>query len=225
MKKLIVCAGESESFDFAVPIGIGLVQSGINLSEILTKLALFDELKSLENSDENLAKIIQRECEADTNMAKILADFTPKNTKSERNFLPSEIIFIGSAGLYQKGELFEIFESKNAANIEISLLDDKSYVPVPQDIFNDVSQETFINSSNFITKNKESAKKLFELGAYAENMEFFAVLATAQKFGIDAKGIFVATNFCDTNAHTEFVKNHALAKDILHNYLEEKGLI
>lgn len=225
MSKLIVCAGDIESFDFAVSIGIGLVRSGINLSEILTKLAFFDELKSCENGGEFLLKIIQRECEADATIAKILDHKMASADKFRTKFLPSEIIFVGSAGLYQDGELFEIFESKNAANIEISLLDDKSYVPVPQEVFNDVSRETFINSSNFITKDKESAKKLFGLGAYAENMEFFAVLATAQKFGIDAKGIFVATNFCNTNAHTEFVQNHALAKDMLHNYLEEKGLI
>ncbi len=31
---MFVCAGESESFDFAVPIGIGLVDVAINLTKI-----------------------------------------------------------------------------------------------------------------------------------------------------------------------------------------------
>ncbi len=34
MDKLYVCAGKSESFDFAIPIGIGLMQSAINLTKI-----------------------------------------------------------------------------------------------------------------------------------------------------------------------------------------------
>ncbi|KEA45354.1 purine nucleoside phosphorylase [Campylobacter mucosalis] len=174
---MIVCAGKSESFDFATPIGVGLVESAINLTEILCKK------------------------------------------------MPNRIIFIGSAGLYKEGNLFEIFESQNAANIEISLLDAKSYVPVPQEIFNDVSHETFINSSNFITKDEASAHKLFNLGAYAENMEFFSVLSVAKKFQIPARGIFIATNFCNENAHKDFITNHTLAKDILCEYLEHKGII
>ncbi|MCR4942437.1 MAG: purine-nucleoside phosphorylase [Campylobacter sp.] len=174
---MIVCAGGNEHFHFAKNIGIGMVQSAINLSELCIK----DK--------------------------------------------PNKIIFIGTAGLYKEGQIFEIFESKNATNIEISMLDKKSFMPVPQEVFNDVSQETFINSSNFITINKASAYKLFELGAYAENMEFYSVLSVAKKFNIPAKGIFVATNFCNANAHEDFLQNHSLAKDILCEYVESKGMI
>lgn len=174
---MIVCAGGVESFEFAKPIGIGLIESAINLTKIC----------------------IQEK--------------------------PSEIIFIGSAGLYKDGDLFEIFESKNATNIELSLLYEKSYMPFPQEIFNDVSQETFVNSSNFITKDIVSAYKLFDLGAYAENMEFYSILAVADKFNIPAKGVFVATNFCNQNANKDFVKNHSLAKDILVDYIQCKGYI
>ena len=35
---MIVCAGKSETFDFATPIGIGLIESAINL----TRICLFD---------------------------------------------------------------------------------------------------------------------------------------------------------------------------------------
>lgn len=218
---LFVCAGESESFDFAVPVGIGLVDSAARLSEILAQLTLFDELKSLKVSDEILHDLLAVEY----SKCEILAKFLEPNVKKQKNFLPNEIIFIGSAGLYKNGELFEIFESQNAANIEISLPDDKSYVPVPQEVFNDVSRETFINSSNFITKDTLSAKKLFKLGAYAENMEFYSIMAVAKKFNIPAKGIFIATNFCNANAHKDFMHNHSLAKDMLCEYLEHKGLI
>ncbi len=36
---MIVCAGDSEQFDFAIPIGVGLINSTINL----TRLCLFDK--------------------------------------------------------------------------------------------------------------------------------------------------------------------------------------
>ncbi|NPA81959.1 MAG: 5'-methylthioadenosine/S-adenosylhomocysteine nucleosidase [Epsilonproteobacteria bacterium] len=36
---MIVCAGKTEEFSFALPIGVGLIQSAINL----TRLALFDK--------------------------------------------------------------------------------------------------------------------------------------------------------------------------------------
>ena len=56
-------------------------------------------------------------------------------------------------------------------------------------------------------------------------MEFFAVLKVAQKFQIPAYGIFCATNFCDSNAHADFLKNHAAAKENLTKYLKTKALI
>ncbi len=36
---MIVCAGRNETFDFAIPVGVGLVESAINL----TRLCLFDK--------------------------------------------------------------------------------------------------------------------------------------------------------------------------------------
>lgn len=177
INRLILCAGGNESFEFATPIGIGLIQSAINLTEICIKNK------------------------------------------------PNEIIFVGSAGLYKDGKIFEIFESRNAKNLEISALEGRSYSPISQEIFNDVSRETFINSSNFITKDIANAHKFFSLNAYAENMEFYSVLAVAKHFNIPAYGIFVATNFCNENAHFDFSKNHKRAKEILITYLIDKGLI
>ena len=56
-------------------------------------------------------------------------------------------------------------------------------------------------------------------------MEFFAVLKVAQKLQIPAYGIFVATNFCDKNAHADFIKNHEQAKKELEKYLKQKEII
>ena len=62
---------------------------------------------------------------------------------------------------------------------------------------------------------------MFEKGYFLENMEFFSVLKVAQIFKIPAYGIFVATNFCDENAHADFIKNHVKAKELLTKYVKE----
>lgn len=178
---MIISAGRNEIFDFALPMGIGLVDMGINLTKFL--------------------------CE-------------------NRQNLPSKIIFVGSAGLYKEGEIFEIYESSIAANIEISSLENRSYSPIGWEIDSSVPRGTYkVNSSNFITTDQNLAHKLFARGYFLENMEFFAVLKVAQKFQIPAYGIFVATNFCDENAHADFVKNHDQAKKELEKYIKQKEII
>ena len=178
---MIISAGRNEIFDFALPMGVGLVDMGINLTKFL--------------------------CENKQN-------------------LPSKIIFVGSAGLYKEGEIFEIYESSVAANIEISSLENRSYSPIEWEIDSSVPRGTYkVNSSNFITTDQNLAHKLFARGYFLENMEFFAVLKVAQKFQIPAYGIFVATNFCDKNAHTDFVKNRERAKKELEKYLKQKEII
>lgn len=188
---MIISAGRNEIFDFALPMGVGLVDMSINLTKFL--------------------------CEKRVN-------------------LPSEIVFVGSAGLYKSGEIFEIYESKIAGNIEISSLENKSYTPCETQISSvqicdknlnaKVPRETIqVNSSNFITTDENLAYKLAELGYTLENMEFFAVLKVAEKFKIPARGIFVATNFCNQNAHEDFIKNHRKAKEKLINSLKERKLI
>ncbi|MBR0071992.1 MAG: purine-nucleoside phosphorylase [Campylobacter sp.] len=178
---MIVCAGSVESFKFAESIGVGLVESAINLTKILSQ-----------NSSN----------------------------------LPSEIIFIGSCGLYKDGKILEIYESKIAVNDEISALLKLSYSPIRPEFNGDVSHETIItNSSNFITTDKKSAEIFFQKGYFLENMEFYSVVKVAEIFKIPCLGIFCATNFCDQNAHDDFIKNHAKAKEKLEIYLKSKGFV
>jgi len=107
---MIISARRNEIFDFALPMGVGLVDMGINLTKFL--------------------------CE-------------------NRKNLPSEIIFVGSAGLYKEGEILKIYESRSAVNYEISALYGLSYSPISYEIAArnsaDVSYETITNSSNFIS--------------------------------------------------------------------------
>ena len=221
---MIISAGRNEIFSFALPMGVGLVDMSINLTALLQKRAMVDGcgryeqiLTANRQLDERLNLIdspILQSAKSSQNPDKIL------------NALPSEIIFIGSAGLYKDGQIFEIYESSAAANIEISSLENKSYSPIESGIASIVPRGTCkVNSSNFITTDQNLARKLFDCGYFLENMEFFAVLKVAQKFQIPAYGIFIATNFCDENAHADFSKNHEQAKKELEKYLKQKEII
>ncbi len=176
---MIVCAGNNETFDFALPIGVGLVDSAMTL----TRLCLTQK--------------------------------------------PEFLLFVGSAGSYGEYKIHDIVESKTAANIELGFLDKNAYTPID----NVVSAQTenikdvIVNSSNYITTSDSAMEKMRALGMGIENMEFFSVLRVAQVFGIPAGGVFCITNYCDTNAHRDFIANHGFAKVLLREYLDKKGLI
>jgi len=178
---MIVCAGRNETFDFARPIGVGLIESTINLTKILLQ---------------------------------------------EK---PESLTFIGSAGSYGNYKIFDIVTSKTGANIELGFLDNKCYTPLEKIISSinkeDVSHETLniVNSSNYITTDVISSKKFLTLGLELENMEFFALLNIAKEFDISVSGIFIVTNYCDKNAHKDFIKNHTKAKQILTKYMKENN--
>ena len=108
----IVCAGKSEQFDFAQPVGIGMTEVAINL----TRLCL---------------------------------------TKK-----PKFILFVGTAGSYGEKKIFDIVESKTASNIENSFFTGGSYTPIDNVVSTtkDVSRETLVNSSNYITTDKSLGK-------------------------------------------------------------------
>ena len=221
---MIISAGRNEVFAFALPMGVGLVDMSINLTAFLQKRVMVDgcgryeqNLTTNRQPDERLNLIdlpILQSAKSAQNQDKIL------------NALPSKIIFVGSAGLYKDGEVFKIYESSVATNIEISSLENRSYSPIESEIASVVPRGTCkVNSSNFITTDQNLAHKLFDRGYFLENMEFFAILKVAQKFQIPAYGIFVATNFCDKNAHADFIKNHEQAKKELEKYLKQKEII
>ena len=177
---MIVCAGNIESFEFATPIGIGLVESAMNL----TRLCLFDK--------------------------------------------PEFLIFVGSAGSYGKYKPFDIVESSVGANIENSFWSGGSYTPIDNVIEaykeDNVSRETIdiVNSSNYITTDEKVCESYRKQKIELENMEFFSVLRVAQEFEIPVLGIFVVTNYCNKDAHKEFIINHEKAKYLLSEYMLNK---
>lgn len=217
MKTLIVCAGKNEDFRFAKSIGVGLVEASAGLCELLFKF----------------------------------------NAGCAGTKKPDKIIFIGTCGLYQKGDekglnalnlsengkikenlgaknlasekplkLLEIYESAHCFNVEASKLANDFYSPAECEINLNVSYETKkCNSSNYICTDENLAARFAGLGLELENMESFAVLSVAKRFGISATCFLCATNFCDKNAHQSFLQNHAQAKKNLEHFLQEKNLI
>lgn len=177
---MIVCAGDIESFKFAQPIGIGLVNSAINL----TRQCLFNK--------------------------------------------PDYLLFIGTAGSYGEHEIFDIVESKRAANVELAFLSNDAYTPLDNVLESEnkfVRNDTIVNSSNYITTNENLSKKFQGYGIGIENMEFFSVLRVAQEFEIPVAGIFIVTNYTNKDAHEEFKKNHKEAMQKLTEYLVDKKII
>ena len=174
---MIICAGNNETFDFAQPMGVGLIETAMNL----TRLCLFDK--------------------------------------------PEFLLFVGSAGSYGKHEIFDIVESKTAANIELAFLQKKAYTPLDNVVSTNMDKtikDVIVNSSNYISTNEELTKKFLKLGVSVENMEFFAVLKIAQEFNIPAGGVFCITNYTNKNAHEDFVKNHAEAKKLLTLHVKKR---
>ncbi len=170
---MIVCAGDIEQIKGALPIGVGLINSAINL----TRVCIMNP--------------------------------------------PEFILFVGTAGSYGNYKPFDIIQSKVAANVEQSFLEKKSYTPLDNIVAStdDVSRETIVNSSNYITASKDISKKFLQLNIELENMEFFSILSVAKEFNIPAGGVFVVTNYCYEDAHKEFKANHKKAIKQLEDYI------
>lgn len=173
---MVICAGESEQFDFALPVGIGMTDVAITL----TRLCLSQK--------------------------------------------PKFLLFVGTAGSYGKKKIFDIIESKTAANIENSFFTGGSYTPIDNMVSTaeDVSRETIVNSSNYITTDKNLGKAYLSKNIHLENMEYYAVLKVAKTFDIPAAGVFIVTNYCDENAHKDFMENHKEAMLRLTKYMKER---
>ena len=141
---------------------------------------------------------------------------------------PDSLIFIGSAGSYGDHDILDIVESSNAANMELSFLENNSYTPIDNILINEdkkYKNDTIVNSSNYITINKDLGIKFLEHGIGIENMEFYSVVKIAKEFGIEVKGIFVITNYTNQDAHKDFISNHNKAMNKLIGELEERKMI
>ena len=139
---------------------------------------------------------------------------------------PSSLLFVGTAGSYGEKKIFDIIESQTATIVENSFFNSESYSPIKDieiSFSNDVSRETIINSSHYITRDKNLGKYYLSKNIGLENMEYYAVLKVAKVFNIPAKGLFIVTNYCDENAHKDFLSNHKEAMKRLTKHIKEKN--
>jgi len=86
-------------------------------------------------------------------------------------------------------------------------------------------KDIMVNSSNYITTSENAMMQFRSLGLEIENMEFFSVMRVAQEFNIPAGGVFCVTNYCDGNAHRDFMANHDKAKELLTQHLQKRSAL
>lgn len=217
MKTLIVCAGKNEDFSFAKSIGVGLVEASAGLCELLFK---FNALGAGANKPNKIIFIgtcglYQKDDKKGLNALNLSENGKIKENLGAKNLASEKPL-----------KLLEIYESAHCFNVEASKLTNAFYSPAECEINLNVSYETKkCNSSNYICTDENLAAMFVDLGLELENMESFAVLSVAKRFGISATCFLCATNFCDKNAHQSFLQNHAQAKKNLEHFLQEKNLI
>ena len=136
---------------------------------------------------------------------------------------PPFLFFVGSAGSYGKHKIFDIVNSKTASNIENSFFNAKAYTPIDNIVSasDNVSRETIVNSSNYITTDENLSPYYLKNNIGLENMEYFAVVKVAQHFNIPVAGAFIVTNYCNANAHKDFMDNHKEAMARLTAYIKK----
>jgi len=152
---LVISSGKNEIFDFALPMGVGLVDMAINLTKFLQKRSctVADEKGvNLKNIDPHyLAKIEAKFANSSNPELQNLCQNLSKNPERNLYQMPEKIVFVGSAGLYKDGEILQIYESSVGANVEISSIENRSYSPIECEISSIVSLVLVKNISPFFT--------------------------------------------------------------------------
>ena len=210
---MFVCA-RGENIGFAKEIGVGIVESSIELTALVLKEnpkfliflgsagAYSKEIALMDIFVSNSATQIESSFSKDEsytpldNKIEIVSYETLQNQRADSSKDSS-----ANLGVNPTTNLSAILDSHNFA---------------------------IINSSNYICTDEIFAEKMTCAGIVLENMEFFAVLKTADYFKIPALGIFCVTNYCDKNAHNDFLTNHKEARDLLESNaraIQAKGIL
>ncbi|MGX3099004.1 5'-methylthioadenosine/S-adenosylhomocysteine nucleosidase family protein [Helicobacter sp. 23-1046] len=177
---MFICA-RGENFNFAKDIGVGLVESAIELTAIILR----ENPKFL---------IFIGSAGAYSRDIKLLDIFVSNSaTQIESSFSKGE----SYTPLENKIEMVSyetLGKSKNLGANLATILDSRP--------------RAIVNSSNYICTDESFAHKMTNAGILLENMEFFAILKVADYFKIPALGIFCITNHCDKDAHKNFIALH-----------------
>lgn len=229
---MLVCAGRNENLCYATPIGVGLVEASLGLARLLLGGAREVENIIFVGSAGAYSKEI------------LIGDmfFSVEATQIESSFLKGgsytpidNVVKMEEVDFDMFGVVLgkKIFCDRNSAvgNVAERKNMDKN---VSYETFKTLAQQNVkkaseikgqiksavANSSNYITTDEVVARQMANAGILLENMEFFAVMKVAQTFGVPAMGIFCVTNYCDENAHKDFLENHSEAKSRLEDLIQ-----
>ena len=209
---MIICAGKIETFNFATPVGIGLTDVSINL----TKLCM-------ETKPEFLLFIGSAGSYGEKKIFEIIESRSACNIENSfldgDSYTPIDNLITAA----DPSQLHLPHVSRETRQADDNSLSSVVLKPERWSEATREGRETLVNCSNYITSNSRYAKQYLEKNIHLENMEFYAVLKVAEKFGIPAGGVFVVTNYCDENAHEAFKKNHKEAMQRLAAYMNAKN--
>jgi len=202
---MIICAGKSEQFDFAVPVGIGLIEVTMNL----TKLCLSQK-------PDFLFFVGTAGSYGEKKIYDIVESKTACNI--ENSFFNAGAYTPLDNCISTYGDMDVSRETREAEDNSLSSVGLK---PKGWSNATHEGRKTIVNSSNYISTDENVAKRYLEKNIHIENMEYFAVLKVAEAFGIPAAGTFIVTNYCNANAHKDFMDNHKEAMARLTKYIRE----
>ncbi len=220
---MFICA-RGENFSFAKDIGVGLVESSIELTALILrenpKFLIF-----IGSAGAYSKKIALMDIFASNSATQIESSFALGESYTP---LDNKIEIVSYETLQNQGEYFGKDSSANlggnlGANPTANLNANLSAILDSQNF-----SRAIVNSSNYICTDEIFAEKMSRAGIALENMEFFAVLKTADYFKIPALGIFCVTNYCDKNAHNDFLANHKDAQKLLESNaraIQSKGIL
>ena len=237
---MIICAGKIETFNFATPVGIGLTDVSINLTKLcmetkpefllfIGSAGSYGEKKIFEIIESRSACNIENsflEGDSYTPIDNLITAADPSQLHLphvSRETRQADDNSLSSVVLKPERWSEATREGRGTRQADDNSLSSVVLKPERWSEATREGRETLVNCSNYITSNSRYAKQYLEKNIHLENMEFYAVLKVAEKFGIPAGGVFVVTNYCDENAHEAFKKNHKEAMQRLAAYMNAKN--
>lgn len=237
---MLVCAGRNETLCCAVPIGVGIVEASLGLTRLLLGGAREVENIIFAGSAGAYSKEIL--------IGDMF--FSTEATQIESSFLSGEsytpidnVVKMESVGLSVFGDFARFFVGGENLGDKESGQKNVSYETSEQTLKSiqnqkvenqqksmrnsvvakqiNQSKQVIVNSSNYITTDEDNANQMARAGILLENMEFYAVMKVAQSFGVPAMGVFCVTNYCDENAHRDFLANHSIARHKLEDFIRQ----
>jgi len=169
---MIICAGNSETFDFATPMGVGLIEMSINL----TRVALFDKPEFLlfvgsagSYGEHNIFDIVESKTASNVELAFLTNDaYTPLDNVISTNTdqTKRDVIVNSSNYISTNDELTSKFLKLGISveNMEFfAVLSVAKEFDIPAGGVFCITNYTNKDAHNDFIKNHEEAKKLLDL--------------------------------------------------------------